>query len=517
MPPGDADSTAGGLRLVRNSNWNAAAFLVAVLVNFVTLPVVIARIGIDEFGAAGIFIGLFAPLMLVGTVVGQASIREVSASLARGQTEDARHVFWTALWVCAASCAIVVVLVAGTGAWVVAHFLGERDTSDEVLRRLCLIAAAGWSAQQVVNVLQAGITATQAFRVLALLNTASALLSAACLLATTAVWQTVDGFLMGTAIGFGVTACLSLFQVRRCAPMLFPAARLERRALGRIVAFGRWQAAAHLAGSVALQADRFVLGAVSRLHIVGQLNVATRLQEVVYMGVLKVTEVLFPHFAATADRPVHERLPLLVGSSWLTNALAAAALAPLVPLAASLIELWVGPDAVPAGAPILRTLATAGLVGSGTNALLYYMLSQGQSDVLARVNVMHALLVVLLSTALLLSAGPAMAGFGILVANVLRLTFLVAQMPSITGSTASVLSMARGTQTPIAAGLMLAWAPWPGFFSTASSWLGLGALYFLLAGATLLACVLAGLTENGSRRLLLGVADSLRRRHLRSR
>lgn len=494
--------------LVSNSNWNFAAFVVAVLANFLALPVVVRNIGVAQFGAGGIVLGVLAPLMLVGTVLGQACVREISAQVVDGRIEDARRIYWTALWMCGLGCSLVFVGVGLAGPFVVGRFLGGEQIAAEALRRLCLIAVAGWTAQQFVQVLQAAIAATQRYRALALLNAASSVVSAGCLVAASAWWPTVGGFLAGTAAGFAITAAWSLWQVRRHADHLFPATRPDRTATRRILDFGRWQAVAQIAGAVALQTDRLVLGATSALSIVGQLNVATRLQEVVYMGVLKITEVLYPHFSASAARPVAERVPLLLMSSWLTNAIAAAALVPLVPLSAALVALWVGPEAVPAGAPILRTLVCAGLVGSGTNALTYFMLGQGYAGLLARVNLAHCAIVIVASIVLLLSLGPLAAGAGFLIANAVRLGYLSWQLSAMTARTMSAWRMTTASMTPIAAGLALAWLPWP--VNAVGGWGGLAAAYALLALLTATGAVILSLCFFDSRSLVLRIAGGLR-------
>lgn len=500
--------------LVNNSNWNFAAFVVAVLANFLALPVVVRNVGIAQFGVGGIVLGLLAPLMLVGTVIGQACVREMSAQLVESRIEDARQTYWAALWMCGAGCVIVVVGLVVAGPGVIRHFVGRDDVVPGTLRHLCLIAAVGWTAQQFVQVLQAAIAAAQRYKALASLNAASSLVSAGCLMGASTLWPSAAGLLAGTAAGFGITAVGSLWQVRRQAKLLFPGARPQRVAVQRILHFGQWQAVAQLSGAVALQTDRFVLGATSTMSIVGQLNVATRLQEVVYMGVLKVTEVLFPHFSAAAMRPVGERVPLLLTSSWVTNAVAAVALAPLIPLSTSLVSLWVGPEAIPAGVPILRTLVSAGIIGSGTNALTYFMLGQGYAGLLAKVNLAHCAIVLGASIILLLWLGPLAAGAGFLVANIMRLGYLSWRLPRMTGSTMAARSMAKAFMPPIAAGLVVAWLPWR--LPEIHSWTTMAGTYALFALLTLASSLALSLCFSDSRSLVMRAARELRG-HLRAR
>jgi O-antigen/teichoic acid export membrane protein len=502
-------NTSALLRLFKNSNWNIIAFLIAAVVQFVTLPIVIGNIGIAQFGAAGIFLGALAPMMLVGAVIGQACTRDMSHQLASGQIMSARDTFWSSLWLCGGGSFILIVVFGFAGKFILRPFMGGEVMSDEVLSHLCLIAVVGWTAQQFFTVLQAGISSTQNYRLLAILNSGSAIFSAISLIVITNIWPSVEGFLFSTALGFSFALLLGLIFIRWKVPVLFPITAASRHSVGRILHFSQWQGVAQFVGSMSLQTDRFVLGFISTLSIVGQLNVAIRLQEVVYMGILKIAEVLFPYFSITDKSSDKEGISILAASSWFTNVLAAAALAPLVPLSASLIDLWVGANGLPLGATILSTLVTAGLIGSGANALVYFMLARGHSELLARVNIMHGITVITLSIGLLFLFGPIVSGVGILIANILRLIFFVWKMPNISDSGASITAMASKTQLPILTGLILAWLPWPQNFTGIFSWGSFMAIYLGSAFLITFFCIFLILLFREPRALLANVVRTV--------
>ena len=64
-----AATSSAGARLVSNSRWNLIAFSISLVINFATIPIVISYIGLEAFGAAGLVIAIYAPFMLVGTVL----------------------------------------------------------------------------------------------------------------------------------------------------------------------------------------------------------------------------------------------------------------------------------------------------------------------------------------------------------------------------------------------------------------------------------------------------------------
>ena len=500
--PGASEHRAAWARLVSNSNWNFAAFAIVVLANFLTLPYVIHRIGIAQFGLGGLILAMLAPFMFVGTVIGQACVREISPMLAEHRTEAARQTFSSALALCVCGCAAVLVAFGIGGSYLVQRFMGTATGATQSLQAACLVATVGWAAQQIFQVFQSTIISTQQFRALATLNVVAAIASSLCLLAATWIAPTLFGFLSGAAAGFMVTLLLTLGQARRHAAAMFPLAHPRLADVRRIVAFCRWQVPAQLAGSIALQTDRYLLGATATMSVVGQFNVATRLQEVVYMGVLKISEVLFPHFSAAADKPVQQKISVFMASSWLVNTIAAAALAPLIPLSAALVALWVGADATEFGAPILCTLVTAGIVGSGMNVFSYFAMGNGYSKQLGVMALAHSAAVALCSTALILNFGAMVAGAGFLAANVLRLVWATSLTPSMIGNRLRMREVAQSTLPPLGSGLLVGWCLWP---VSASSWLALAGNYALIAAAVLLASLVLSAIFPAARALMLGI------------
>ena len=71
-------AASGGNRLVSNSRWNLLSFGTALLINLVTIPIAIHLIGLPAFGRAGLVLAVYAPFMIIGTVLSQALIKELA-------------------------------------------------------------------------------------------------------------------------------------------------------------------------------------------------------------------------------------------------------------------------------------------------------------------------------------------------------------------------------------------------------------------------------------------------------
>src|SRR4029077_19217376 len=93
----------------------------------------------------------------------------------------------------------------------------------------------------------------------------------------------------------------------------------HRGAARDLARFGSWQLVAQGGGLIAAQADRYLLGALLPPEFVGFYVVAQRLEEAIYIGVLKVGEILFPFFSTLQAEARDRRVDLLLRASWMLN------------------------------------------------------------------------------------------------------------------------------------------------------------------------------------------------------
>lgn len=482
-------------RLMTNSRWNVASFSVALITNFLTIPLAIAAIGLDQFGSAGLVLGLLAPPTLIGTVLGQVLVRDLARAGALADVLMARRIFWSAISWCAVGALAIGLLVAAWGPWA----MGYLSRGQVSLTNWSAPLAAGFSAwllQQFCFLAQATLAARQAYRNLAVANAVGALMSAFAVVSLSRIWGDGFGFLAGTALGFGLQLLLLILFVALEFPALLRPSLWSRAESEPILRFVRWQGVAHFAGSLANQADRYVLGAVAPLAVVGQYNVAMRLQEVVHMGVLKFSEVLYPHFCATADQLSSTRARFFLRASWTISLIGAAALAPLIPLANPLITLWVGAGAATYGGPILRILATAGVVGCSIHVFSFFAMATGQTERLAYINLLHSGLMVTLTVLLIFLLGPVAAGLAYVICNLIRWCLANWITQRHFGGAISSLSLMRASAIPIVCGLSAGWClevTWP---PRADDWTTLLAWYLACSLAVL--CVGMVLTAASS-------------------
>lgn len=470
------------------SRWNLIAFAVALLSNLISLPLAIGAIGLEHFGTAGLVIAGFVPMSVLGAVLGQGLTRELARPEVAGDPQAGLKLVTFAVAACLAGSVLVGVLAASLGPSMLA-----RVRHDGLATSYAAVLAAGfavWFFQQWCFLCQGILSGLQSFRAMALANAAGGVAGAvAVVIACRATGKDV-GFLIGTAGGFALQAAMLTATIRRERPQLLRVSLSSVAPAPVLLRFFAAQGSAHLAGSIANQADRYILGATAPTAVVGQYNVAMRMQEVVHMGVLKMSEVLMPHFSATSSDAPEASAHFFLRVTWVVNVLSVAALAPLIPLAPALITSWIDEQAAEYGGTMLQTLATAGILGCGINVFTFFALGTGQAGRLALINIAHSVTLVVMAIPLILMFGPLAAGWGYVAGNLLRWTasiwYSMRHFEGLIGWRQLLLASA----SPIAVALAASWGLLPltaqgiqGWPLLIAGYFGIGTLLAILATA----------------------------------
>lgn len=493
--------TGVAARLLSNSRWNLLAFGVALIVNILMIPIAIAAIGLEAFGAAGLVLAVYAPFTLVGTVIGQGLVRELAPRMVTGDRDACVRILSAALVIALIGCVLVVAVLSLVGSNLMGLLTRHAQARTDWTLAL-LVCGLGWVAQQGCLILQSAVSATQNYGRLAIASSIGAVIGAAAVVLATRAMPNTTGFLLGVSIGFVMTTLVLTWLVRQDMAWLIQFRLWQPSDWRVLIEFGKWQGLAHFAGAVGNQTDRYVLGVLSPLSVVGQYNVAMRLQEVVHMGVLKVTEVLFPHFSVAASDPLNERARFFVRASWLLNLVAVVCLAPLIPLADSLITLWISAEAAEGSAPMLRTLATAGVIGGGINVYIYFAMASGQSARIASMNIAHSIVLAASSVLLIALIGPVAAGAGYVLANLLRLAIATQYTSEYFKTVLRTSVLLQCTVPPLAGGMLGAWLLAGAQVASPTNWLWLAFEYALIAITVAAMAVICTAVSHEGRRLL---------------
>jgi len=242
-----------------------------------------------------------------------------------------------------------------------------------------VLGAGGWLCQCISAVFLALFTARQDYARLASISVASAVVSTSSMLLLIPLWPQASTFLGCQALGFAAGLSVSFVMSRQVVGEWVALPALHLGPLGGLMRLGGWQFAAQGGGLIAGQADRYLLGAFLGPQFVGYYSIAQRLEEAIYIGILKIGEILFPFFSSIQKEPSDRIADLLFRSSWVLNLLAATVLGALIPVAGPLLHAWTGKEVAIETQGLLVVLAVAGMLGCASNVFAYYLLANGRS------------------------------------------------------------------------------------------------------------------------------------------
>jgi O-antigen/teichoic acid export membrane protein len=395
-----------------NSVWNLLAFAVGIVANLITLPFVVQRLGITQFGICGLWIALAAPLTLVGTTLGQSAAQGIARYVSRGDQVAATEF-------CATIIAIAIVGIAGIGSLlgliaprIASGVFPSYAPSPHALQLTSMTLALGWMAQQLSLLMQGVHVACQSYRRIATVTGLGAMGGPLLVFGIVGTRPDVEGYILALSLGYGLTALLWLISILVSFPWCLAHPRVYASMRKSIAAFTGWQMLAQLVANMAGQIDRYLLGAWVNANAVGYYNVSQRLEEVAYIGVIRTGDALFPQFSINAGEGLARQSEIFFRGSWMLNLIAGMVIAPLLVWAPSLLGVWVGPKTSLFATPVLRVLTVGGMLGCAGNVFTLYALGVAKTRYTALLSVTTAVTTTLASILLLRTFGFAAAGVG---------------------------------------------------------------------------------------------------------
>lgn len=509
MPIKAIRTSKGGL--LSNSRWNLLAFGMALIAQFLTLPFIVRWIGLEEFGISAVLVAVCAPMTLIGTVLGQALTREI-ASTSTPNDHNLTKILAATLRLWFFACTGGAVLLLCVGPFITQHLISSsiRTTATDYIVPL-LIATGGCIAQQASLILQGISAARQDYRTIAGITLCSAVAGSIITLIVTRLLPSSTGYLLGLSGSFGFTMTIWFFRWRRSIDWTQIFSSSLAATTAPLMHFGKWQGVAQLAGMLGNQIDRYALGILAPVSIVGQYSIANRLQEAAYIGVVKVGEVLFPRFGAMSEHSPHERQEFFQLCSWTLGVISTSMLVPLALLAHDVLRLWVGQAAADGADRILVVLVLGGVVGTASNVFTYYAMGMARNVAVAAISVLFSVLTVSLTVILIATIGPAAAGVGLLLASIARVTASMLLTRRIFFPALRWKDLCVSTALPVAIGIAITILCRKFVVFDIHSWFSLIPIYAALSTMIVVICIGLTCLTSGGRYFVLSIVSSIKR------
>jgi O-antigen/teichoic acid export membrane protein len=164
---------SSGRNIVVNSIWNLAAYLVAIVVGILAIPIYIHMLGLGHYGIVVILNSMLAPIGLLNLSFGEATIKYVAESLGRGDTKTAAAYVRTTLLFNLVGGLIGMVLIAVLAKWLATMVFNIDPADQQVAQAALYWVALGWFVSEISGTYVAIPTALQRYRIVAIGNSLS--------------------------------------------------------------------------------------------------------------------------------------------------------------------------------------------------------------------------------------------------------------------------------------------------------------------------------------------------------
>ena len=372
--------------LARNTALNIAGQVIPLLVAVATIPYVVRGLGAERFGIlsiAWLVLGYFA---LLDFGLGRAATKFIAECMARNESERLPGLLWTSLGMqivmggCAGLILAILAPAFTNGVFHVAPAL--RDETRHIL----LILAFSLPLVLATNGLRAALEAAQRFDLVNYLRTPASI-SVYVLPA------------LGLAMGASLPQIVLLMVLARlavslahlaCCFAIFPGLMLRpqwsREAVVVLLRYGGWVTVSNLANPVLLYVDRFLIGSLLSLSLLGTYTVPFEAVTKLWIIPASLASTLFPAFSALTASPDLFRVTRLYSRSFKYLLLLLGPVVVLLVLfAGDILTLWMGAAFARQTTIVLQILACGVFLNCFAHIPFGLLQSHGRPDLAAKV------------------------------------------------------------------------------------------------------------------------------------
>jgi O-antigen/teichoic acid export membrane protein len=377
---------SGGGLLARNTALNIAGQVIPLLVAVATIPYVVRGLGPERFGilsVAWLVLGYFA---LLDFGLGRATTKFIAACLARAEFEKLPGLFWGSL-----GLQILMGCCGGLLLAILSRVLVERafhvaPALQYEARWIFRMLAFSLPFVLATNGLRAALEAAQRFD----------LVNSLRIPASISVYVLPA---LGLALGASLAQIVLLMVLARlivcgahlvCCFVVLPGVglhpRWSRTALTLLLRYGGWVTVSNLANPVLLYIDRFFIGSLLSLTLLGFYTVPFEAVTKLWIVPASLASTLFPAFSALTATNDRSRITLLYARSfkYLLLLLGPVVLM-LVLFARDILTLWMGAAFAHQTTAVFQILACGVFVNCFAHIPFGLLQSHGRPDLAAKV------------------------------------------------------------------------------------------------------------------------------------
>jgi O-antigen/teichoic acid export membrane protein len=380
---GHTEHLTSGRLLAKNTVWNLIGSGAPLLVAVVCIPILIRGLGKDRFGVLALAWALIGYASLFDLGLGRALTQLVAKKLGAGDDREIPSVVWTSLLLMLLLGAVGSGMVFGISHWLVERGLNVPATLQK--ETLQAFRALAISLPFVITTagLRGLLEAHQRFKLINSLRIPMGVFTFAGPLLVLPFCKSLVPVVAVLVVGRIMAWVAHLLLCLRVAPELRRSITLDRAVLGPLLRFGGWTTVANIVNPALVSMDRFVVGAVLPVAMVGYYTAPFDAVTKLWMIPSSLTATVFPACSVLGtDR--RKDLEILYSRSikYLFLVLAPICLI-LFLFAGQIMQLWLGYDFGEKSTPVLRVLAIGVFVNCFAHVPFCFLQALGRPDTTA--------------------------------------------------------------------------------------------------------------------------------------
>lgn len=383
--PGFSPLEIQGSVLARNTVLNFFGLALPLLVGFLTIPVVIHRLGTDRFGILSIIWVVVGYFGFFDLGLGRATTKFVAEALGKAEYEKVPRFFWTTIFFQGILGIIGAVVLALITTWLVHRVLNIPSSLISESKLSFYVMALSFPVVMVSGSFRGLLEAGQRFDLVNYVKIPSGIVN-------------YIAPLLGAMLGFGLPGIMVLLTISRLItlvvwaviglkvfPILKRGVAIHRETIKPMLSFGGWLSVSSLVGPLLIYLDRFFIGSLLTMAALGYYSAPYEL--VLRLGILpqSLLITLFPAFSALQGSRELEKTRILFGRSVKYLFLSIGTTIVLLAFfARPFLKLWLGESFAVNSTLVFQILTVGFFANSLANIPFSFLQGIGRADVTAK-------------------------------------------------------------------------------------------------------------------------------------
>jgi len=388
--------------LARNTAWNFLGLALPLLVGFLTIPVVIHRLGTERFGVLSLVWVVIGYFGFFDLGLGRAVTKFVAEALGKSEYDKVPKFFWTTVYFQGALGILGgIVLMAVTPLLVLRLFHIPPSLVGEA-RFSFYVMAASFPVVMISGSFRGVLEAGQRFELVNYVKIPSSIVNYLAPLAGALIGFRLPGIMVllivSRVLSLAAWAVISL----KVFPILKNGYGIHRETVKPMLTFGGWLTISNLVSPLLVYVERFFIGSILTMEALSYYSAPYEV--VLRLGVFPQSLVLtlFPSFSALAAGRNSAKSKLLFGRSvkYLLFVLGTGIVL-LVCFSRPFLGLWLGEDFARNSTTVFQILAVGFFINSLANIPFSFLQGIGRADVTAKFHLLEVIFYVPLAWGLI--------------------------------------------------------------------------------------------------------------------